>query len=183
MTKRISIYIDGQDMFRSAWAIGPRFGLHSAKPDYEAILNEACDAAMDVLRADEVEIRRSVIYTVAKHSARNFTRALERAGFELFIHVLREPGVCGKCGARNDKFSWRTQIAVDVIRDTLVKGEVDGVVLATGSPALAVVGEFLQGNGVGVVSLGFPGRTSPKLVNVRYLTDRCLYGERFKEEP
>lgn len=184
VTKTISIYVDGQSIFKSTWLLGPKYGLHSAKPDYEAIMNEAINAGCDALGVEEVDIEEAVVYSSARHTAKKFQAALKNAGFDCKIHVLRQRGTCGVCGSQKDHFSWRTQIVADAIealhRGALVRDLDHCTIVVSASPEMKALTDVIQGYNMKVVSMGFPGRLSDKLPNHRFLTEKCMYGEELR---
>lgn len=186
--KRIGIYVDGQTLFKTARTIGPKFGIQGAKPDYEAIMDEARQAASDFFAGEEIEVETATVYTVGRHSSRNFERALEEIGFDLEIHVLRQAGTCRECLSSRDTFSWRTQIVVDVLEDVngpmglgsgsaAIIGGLDAVVLVAGSSEFKPLAKALERGAIPMITLGFPERVSDKLPNIRFLTKEALYDD------
>lgn len=178
--KKVGIYVDGDSLFRAAWQLGPRYNLDNAKPDYEAVMNEACVAAGTLLGVDDVDVAKATVYSVGRHSSRRFQSALEKVGFTVKIHILRDQkapgGSCRSCGAQSDRFSWRAEIAATAMRDAALR-DVEVVVLVVGSPEFVWLAEQLTKDGVDVICLGFAGKTSERLPRVRFLSDRCLYGD------
>lgn len=183
-TKTISIYVDGQSIFKSTWLLGPKYGLHSAKPDYEAIMNEAINAGCDALSVEEVDIEQAIVYSSARHTAKKFQLALRQVGFDCKIHVLRQRGACGVCGSQKDHFSWRTQIVADALQalhETHLIGNPDHcTIVVSGSPEMKALTNVIELYGMKVVCMGSPGRLSDKLPNQRFLTEKCMYGEELR---
>ena len=179
---RLGIYIDGHNLYRQAWLLGPKNKLHAAKPDYEAVLGEALDAG-DRLYSEAFEVVAKRLYTASRNTAPRlvspFGHAMEKIGFDVRHHRLKGSAACGLCGRDDDRFTWSTKIMADVLMG-FTQGEINGAIIVSGSADYWPLCDMFPEYEYPFTMMGFPGGVSPRLDGfTQYLTDKCLYGETF----
>jgi len=175
----VTVYVDGQALFAAAAQLAPAYGIAKGRPNYTQIMIEIGEFATEILGSENVEVVVANAYLVAKSVSGKLQDAIEAAGFELVVHPRRQNGFCDKCGALADHYSHRPTIATDFTVDAIADlaaglGAPDLVVVVSGSVEFERPLKRVRSFGVRTLAVGFAGRVSDKLGDVRYLSPACI---------